>query len=96
MPARLLSDSLSSRRGIRTLLCERGPWWRGVASERDAVDVAERFFASERRMWRGYAVMAIRDKAARDDLYGRWRSEGRSTSVLIDSLADRPLAWSKT
>lgn len=65
-------------------------------SPEDATDVAEAFFARERRMWQGYPVMAIRDKTARDDLYARWRGEGRTVSQLIDSLLQRPIAWHRT
>jgi hypothetical protein len=65
-------------------------------SPADSTEVAEAFFARERRMWQGYPVMAIRDKTSRDDLYARWRGERRTVSQLIDSLLERPIAWHKT
>lgn len=62
----------------------------------DETVVAEEFFARERRMWKGWPIMGIRDKDQRGELYDRWKSEGRSIGRLIDSLSAQPLGWSKT
>lgn len=62
----------------------------------DQTAVAEEFFARERRMWKAWAIMAIRDKHRRDELYERWNGEGRSIARLIESLSAQPLGWSKT
>ena len=61
----------------------------------DQTFVAEEFFTRERRMWKGWAVMGIRDKHRRGELYERWKGEGRSIAHLIESLAAQPLGWSK-
>jgi hypothetical protein len=62
----------------------------------DETEVAETFFERERGMWKGWAVMAIRDKTRRDAIYESWRSEGRSMARLIDSLSRNPSAWRNT
>lgn len=65
-------------------------------SPSDQSTVAEEFFERERRMWQGYPIMAVRDKASRDEIYDRWRGEGRTVARLIESLVHNPIAWHKT
>jgi hypothetical protein len=65
-------------------------------SDPDSTAVAESYFERERRMWQGYPIMAVRDKAARDALYDRWRGDGRTVAQLIDSLVRQPISWRRT
>lgn len=62
----------------------------------DESSLAETFFARERKMWQGYAVMAVRDKARREEIYARWSGEGRTVAQLIDRMRHQPIKWSKT
>ena len=62
----------------------------------DESSLAEKFFAVERPIWQGYAVMAVRDKSRREEIYARWSGEGRAIAQLIERMRHHPISWSKT
>jgi hypothetical protein len=56
---------------------------------------ADQYWASAGQPWRPYALAAIqaKEKAARDQRYLSWASEGRFLARLAEAIKEKPFKW---